>query len=146
MPGEWPDEIEEPLCGRLKIVLDCANGAAYKVAPLILTELGADVVVLNNTPDGNNINKECGSLNPEVIKAAVLGHGADAGISLDGDADRIIMTDEEGNVLDGDFIIAIAALDMLKNKTLKQDTVVVTNYTNLAFDNLIKKHNGKLLE
>jgi phosphoglucosamine mutase len=129
----------------LKIVLDCANGAAYKVAPLILSELGADVIVLNNSPDGNNINQECGSLHPEVIKAAVLGHEADAGISLDGDADRIIMTDEKGNIIDGDYIIAIAALDMLKNKTLKQDSVVVTNYTNLAFDRLIEKHGGKIV-
>lgn len=129
----------------LKIVLDCANGAAYKVAPLILRELGADVVVINNNPDGNNINLECGSLYPEVAKAAVLGHQADAGITLDGDADRIMMIDDKGNVLDGDFIVAIAAVDLLEKNKLTNNSVVVTHYTNLAFDDLIKKHNGQVI-
>jgi phosphoglucosamine mutase len=129
----------------LKIVLDCANGAAYKVAPLILKELGADVIVINNNPDGNNINLECGSLYPEVAKAAVLGYQADAGITLDGDADRILMIDEKGNILDGDFILAIAALDMLKKNKLNKNTIVVTHYTNLAFDELIKENNGKVV-
>ena len=111
----------------------------------ILKELGAEVIVINDSPDGNNINKECGALHPEVTKAAVLNHKADVGITLDGDADRIIMVDEKGNVLDGDYIIAIAALDLLKKKKLNKETVVVTHYTNLAFDELIKKHDGNVV-
>ncbi len=137
--------IENTSLSGLKIVIDCANGAAYKVAPLILRELGADVVVLNNNPNGNNINLESGSTHPEVIQAAVLGHDADVGLSLDGDADRIVMIDEKGNILDGDFIVAIAALDLLKKQKLAKDTVVVTHYTNLAFDELIKKHGGNVI-
>lgn len=129
----------------LKVVLDCANGAAYKVAPLILRELGADVIVLNNNPDGNNINLDCGSLYPEITRAAVLGHHADVGISLDGDADRIVMIDEKGNILDGDYIVAIAAINLIKKNKLQNNTVVVTHYTNLAFDELIKKHNGNVV-
>jgi phosphoglucosamine mutase len=129
----------------LKIVLDCANGAAYKVAPLIFKELGAEVIVLSNTPDGNNINKNCGALFPEVVKAKVLEIKADCGITLDGDADRIIMCDERGNIIDGDHIIAIAAISFLEKKKLQKDTVVVTAYTNLAFDELIKNHGGKII-
>ncbi len=129
----------------LKIVLDCANGAAYKVAPLILSELGAKVIVLSNQPDGVNINKNCGALHPELTKKGVIKHKADVGISLDGDADRIIMVDNKGKILDGDYVLAIAAIDMLDKKTLKKNTVVVTHYTNLAFDTLIRKHRGKVV-
>ncbi len=128
-----------------KVVLDCANGAAYKVAPLILKELGAELVVIGNTPDGNNINKDCGALNPEITKKAVLENKADLGITLDGDADRVIMVDEKGNIIDGDHLIAISAIDMLEKKELKKDTVVVTHYSNLAFDKLIKKYKGKII-
>jgi phosphoglucosamine mutase len=124
----------------LKIVIDCANGAAYKVAPLIFRELGADTVVLNNHPDGLNINKECGALHPEIVMAAVLGNNADVGISLDGDADRIIAVDEKGNILDGDYLLAISAIFMKKNNRLNKNTVVVTQYTNLGFDKLMKRH------
>jgi phosphoglucosamine mutase len=127
----------------LKIVLDCANGAAYKVAPLIFKELEANLIVLANHPDGNNINKDCGALHPEVARAGVLGHSADLGITLDGDADRVIMVDNKGNIIDGDFILAISALHLLKNKKLSKNTVVVTEYTNLAFDALINKEKGK---
>lgn len=137
--------IDNASLNGLKIVLDCANGAAYKVAPLILTELGADVVVLNNQPNGVNINNECGALHPEVVKAAVLGHNADVGLSLDGDADRIIMVDNKGTIIDGDYILAIAAINLLEKKKLNKNTVVVTHYTNLAFDPLIKKHGGKIV-
>jgi phosphoglucosamine mutase len=129
----------------LKIVLDCANGAAYKVAPDVFRELGAEVIVLSNKPDGNNINKECGALHPEVLREAVLGFQANLGITLDGDADRIFMVDEKGNILDGDYILAIAGLEFLKKKKLKNDTIVVTNYTNLAFDTLFKKHGGNVV-
>lgn len=118
----------------IKVVLDCANGAAYKVAPLIFRELGADVLVLNNNPDGTNINEECGSTHPDVIRAAVLGHHADIGIALDGDADRVVMVDEKGNDVDGDHIIAMCALDMKKRGKLFHDAVVVTIMTNIGFD------------
>ncbi|NQU78203.1 phosphoglucosamine mutase [Candidatus Woesearchaeota archaeon] len=125
----------------LKIVLDCANGAAYKVAPLIFRELGADVIVLNNNPDGTNINLECGSMYPGVIRAAVLGHNANIGIALDGDADRIIMVDEKGNDVDGDQIIAMCAIDMKKRGKLNGDKVVVTVMSNIGFD-IAMKDNG----
>jgi phosphoglucosamine mutase len=129
----------------LKIVLDCAHGAAYKVAPMILSELGAEIIVLANEPDGNNINKEHGALHPEVARAAVLGHQADVGITLDGDADRVIMVDEKGNILDGDFILAIAGIHLLGENRLAKNTIVATEYTNLAFDSLIKEHGGKVI-
>lgn len=118
----------------LRVVLDCANGAAYSVAPVILDELGADVVVLNNTPDGENINDGCGATHPEVIRAAVVEHGADVGIALDGDADRVIMVDEHGNDINGDHILALCAVELAAAGRLAQDTVVVTDYTNLGFD------------
>jgi phosphoglucosamine mutase len=128
----------------LKIVLDCSNGAAYKVAPLVLSELGAELIVLGNKPDGFNINKECGSLYPEIAKAAVLGHQADLGISLDGDADRIVMIDNKGNILDGDHILAIAGLYLIKNNKLKNNTIVATQYSNMALDKLLESKNGKV--
>ncbi|MBW2964215.1 phosphoglucosamine mutase [Candidatus Woesearchaeota archaeon] len=122
----------------LKVVLDCANGAAYKVAPLIFRELGADVIVLNNSPDGTNINDECGSTHPEVIRAAVLGHHADIGIALDGDADRVIMVDEKGQEVDGDHIIAMCAIDMKRRGKLFHDAVVVTIMANIGFDHAMR--------
>ncbi|AJF61346.1 TPA: phosphoglucosamine mutase [Candidatus Woesearchaeota archaeon] len=129
----------------LKLVLDCANGAAYKVAPMVFSELGADVTTIFSTPDGNNINKGCGALHPEVVKEAVLKRGADAGITLDGDADRVIMVDETGKIIDGDYMLAIAGLYMMEKKKLKKDTVVATEYSNLAFDELIGKKGGNVV-
>jgi phosphoglucosamine mutase len=129
----------------LKVVLDCANGAAYKVAPLILAELGADVVVFGNKPDGLNINKDCGALHIGLIKGAVLGHNADVGIALDGDADRIIMVDENGEEFDGDRIMACIAIDMKKSGTLKKDTLVATDYSNLGLDEAMGKHGIKVI-
>ncbi|MFH1064454.1 MAG: phosphoglucosamine mutase [Candidatus Woesearchaeota archaeon] len=123
----------------LKIVLDCANGAAYKVAPPIFRELGAEVIVLNNSPDGTNINEDCGSLYPDVIKAAVIGHRADIGIALDGDADRVIMVDEKGNDVDGDHMIAMCAIDMKERGKLKDNIVVTTVMANIGFDRAMKK-------
>jgi phosphoglucosamine mutase len=124
----------------LRLVLDCANGAAYKVAPPIFRELGADVVVLNNTPDGSNINAGCGSLHPEVVSEAVRAHGADLGVALDGDADRVIMVDENGEVIDGDHIIAMCALDMQRAGRLAGNAVVVTVMSNLGFDAAMRDH------
>ncbi|MBU0757164.1 MAG: phosphoglucosamine mutase [Nanoarchaeota archaeon] len=123
----------------LKIALDCANGAAYKVAPLILSELGAELIVINNSPDGTNINKDSGALHPEVARTAVLGHSCDVGISLDGDADRVILVDDEGTILDGDNIISFSANYLKSKGKLNKNTVVVTDYSNLGLDVLMKK-------
>ncbi|MGM5482760.1 MAG: phosphoglucosamine mutase [Nanobdellota archaeon] len=125
----------------IKVVLDCANGAAYRVAPLIFRELGADVFVYGNNPDGLNINKGCGALHPEVIRDAVLGQGADVAISLDGDADRVIMVDENGEDVDGDEIIALCAFYLNGKSKLKEDAVVVTIMSNLGFEKSLKDQN-----
>lgn len=128
----------------LKIVLDCANGAAYSVSPVIFQELGAEVIVLNNDPDGKNINEECGALYPEVISRTVKEYGADLGIALDGDADRVIMVDEDGKNVDGDHLLAIIAIDMKRKGVLIKNTVVGTQYTNRGFDEAMTKKNIKV--
>ncbi|MGH7849433.1 MAG: phosphoglucosamine mutase [Thermodesulfobacteriota bacterium] len=122
----------------IKIVLDCANGAAYKVSPTILEELGADVVTIGVHPDGRNINTECGSLNPELLRNKVLETGADIGIALDGDADRVIFCDERGEIVDGDKIIAICADEMIKSGKLRGNAVVTTLMSNMALENFIR--------
>ena len=94
--------------------MDCANGAAYKVAPLVFRELDAQVFVYGNAPNGLNINDGCGSLHPETVQKAVIDHRADVGIALDGDADRVIMVDENAQIVDGDTILAICARDLKK--------------------------------
>lgn len=124
----------------LKIVIDCAHGAAFNVAPLIFEGLGAEVVILGDAPNGHNINDGVGALYPEIMGEVVVAQNADIGIGLDGDADRIILVDENGAVFDGDFILAIAALDMQKKGILKKSTVVATHYTNLALDALMKEN------
>jgi len=118
----------------LKVVIDCANGAAYKVAPLIFSELGAEVIAMNKDPDGMNINKECGAVHPERLRQEVLNNTADLGIALDGDADRVILVDEAGNIVDGDYIMAIAAQYMKTKDKLKKNTVVVTVMSNLGLE------------
>jgi phosphoglucosamine mutase len=118
----------------IKIVLDCSNGAGYRVAPAVFTELGAKVISIGVTPDGKNINSGCGSLHPELMAKMVIDNGADLGIAIDGDADRIIMCDEKGSIVDGDHILAMCAQHMLKNGTLNKETVVSTVMTNLGFD------------
>ncbi|RME30900.1 phosphoglucosamine mutase [Candidatus Woesearchaeota archaeon] len=123
----------------LRVVLDCANGAAYSVTPVILKELGAEVIVLNDKPNGTNINEGCGATHPEVIRDAVLRHSADIGVALDGDADRVIMVDEQGNDVNGDHILAMCALDLHQRGLLARETVVVTDYTNLGFDETLAK-------
>lgn len=117
----------------LTIALDCANGAGYKVAPLIFRELDAKVFIYGNNPDGLNINLNCGSLYPETVQKAVLEHRADIGIALDGDADRVIMTDENAQIVDGDTILAICARDMKRRGVLKGNKVVSTIMSNLGF-------------
>lgn len=117
----------------LTIALDCANGAGYKVAPLIFRELDATVHVYGSAPNGLNINQGCGSLHPETIQKAVIDHRADVGIALDGDADRVIMVDENAQIVDGDTILAICARDMKKQGMLHNNTVVSTVMANLGF-------------
>ncbi len=112
----------------LKIVVDCANGAGYSVAPRVLRELGAEVIAIHNTPDGVNINDNCGSTHPETLQKTVLEHGADVGIALDGDGDRIIMVDEQGAIVDGDAVLYILA------NHLKPAGVVGTLMSNVALE------------
>ena len=117
----------------LRIVLDAANGAAHQVGPEALRAAGAEVIVVAATPDGRNINDRCGATAPSLVAAAVVEHGADVGIALDGDADRLIAVDHAGKVVDGDHIIAIIANDLRARGQLRHDTVVVTVMTNLGF-------------
>lgn len=124
----------------IRLVLDCANGAAYYVAPRIFSELGADVVLLNDKPNGLNINQNCGATCPENAAAAVLSEKADIGITLDGDADRVIVCDENGEVIDGDYILAYYAVEMHKENRLGNATLVTTEYSNLAVDQLLNRH------
>lgn len=117
----------------IKIALDCANGAGYKVAPLVFRELDAKVFVYGNTPNGLNINEKCGSLHPEMIQKAVIDHRADVGIALDGDADRVVMIDENAQIVDGDTILAICARDMQKKGLLRNNKIVATIMSNYGF-------------
>ena len=118
----------------LKIVVDCANGAAYKAAPQALFELGADVVPINVDPDGFNINKDCGAVYPKNMAAAGIDNKADIGIAFDGDADRLIVSDEKGNIIDGDQLLAVLAIKLQRDGELKNSTIVGTSMTNHAFD------------
>jgi phosphoglucosamine mutase len=128
-----------------KIVLDCAHGAAYRVAPAVFEELGAEVIPLGVEPNGENINYQCGSLHPKVVTEKVKELGADIGISLDGDADRAIFSDELGNVVDGDRIMAICADDLKKTKRLKRNTLVATVMSNLGLDLAMKERGIKVV-
>ena len=125
----------------LKIAVDCGNGAAYKSAPQLLHELGAQVYVIHNDPNGININVNCGSTKPEEIQRLVLETGADAGLSFDGDADRLIASDENGNIVDGDPVLAICGTCMKEKGKLKNNTIVGTVMTNLGLDICLKKNN-----
>ncbi|HEX5774095.1 MAG TPA: phosphoglucosamine mutase, partial [Geomobilimonas sp.] len=143
LKNTFPKELD--LTG-LKIVLDCANGAAYKVAPAVFEELGAEVIPIGVKPNGTNINAGCGSLHPEVISEAVKEHRADLGIALDGDADRVIFVDEFGNEVDGDHIMAICATDMIRQKKLRKNTLVATVMSNMGLDIAVKKAGGKIVK
>jgi len=129
----------------LRIVVDCAHGAAYKSTPCVLRELGAEVFVFGNQPDGMNINKECGSMHPQTICAKVRELRADAGIAHDGDADRVLLCDENGQLIDGDDIMVIAGLDLLAQGALAQKTVVATVMSNAGLDAAIKQAGGKVV-
>ena len=128
----------------MKIVLDCANGAGYKSAPKMIKSLGAKVIVIGNKPNGFNINKNCGSTFPNKLRRFVLKNKAHLGISLDGDADRIIMCDEKGGIIDGDQIIAALALQWKKKRILKGG-VVGTLMSNYGLENFFKKRNIKFI-
>jgi len=128
-----------------KIVLDCAHGAAYGVAPLVLEELGAEVIKLGVEPNGININDKCGSLHPEVISQRVVDEGAHIGIALDGDADRLIVCDENGRILDGDQIMALSAWELLEKGALPKNMLVSTVMSNMALEIFMKENGGQLL-
>lgn len=142
LKGVLPNELD--LSG-LKVVVDCAHGAAYKVAPLILNELGACVTALGIHPDGRNINHKCGALHPEQLARVVRQKKAHIGIALDGDADRLIVVDDKGSVVDGDCLLAMGARDLLAQNKLRKKTVVATKMSNLALDKLMGKMGGKLV-
>ncbi len=129
----------------LRVVVDCAHGAAYKSTPCVLRELGADVMVFGNQPNGKNINENCGSMHPEAMCAKVIEHQAHLGVAHDGDADRVLLCDEKGNLIDGDDIMAVAALDMLAQNTLAEKTLVATVMSNAGLEAAIKKAGGKML-
>ncbi|MBV9951529.1 MAG: phosphoglucosamine mutase [Acidimicrobiia bacterium] len=130
----------------LRVVLDCSNGAASIVGPHVLTALGADVTVINAEPDGSNINAGCGSNHPESLQQVVTTRRADVGLALDGDADRLIAVDAQGQVVDGDHVIAICAIDRHERGVLPADTVVVTVMTNLGFRQAMAAHGIKVVE
>ena len=129
----------------VKIVLDCGHGAAYKSSPCVLRELDAEVIVFNNHPDGKNINEKCGSMHPEEMCRKVVEHGAHIGIAHDGDADRVLLCDETGRLIDGDDIMAIAATEMLAENTLAEKTLVATVMSNAGLEAAIKKAGGRML-
>ena len=129
----------------LTIVVDCGHGAAYKVAPAVFEELGAKVVRLGVKPDGKNINDACGAVHPEAMAKAVEKHGAQLGIALDGDADRVIVADEKGRIVDGDAIMAIVGRDMVRARTLAKKTVVATVMSNVGLERSLREVGGRVV-
>jgi phosphoglucosamine mutase len=127
----------------LRVAVDCANGSAYRVAPEVLSELGASVVTLAVDPDGENINRDCGALHPEGLARTVVESRCHLGIALDGDADRAILVDETGSVVDGDEVLTMAAAEMLKQETLTKKTVVATVMSNLGLDLALEALGGR---
>jgi phosphoglucosamine mutase len=128
----------------LKVVIDCANGAGYRVAPEVLEELGARVIAIGVEPDGENINRACGAMHPEILQARVRAEGADVGFALDGDADRCLMVDERGDLIDGDRVLAIAARELLGAGGLKRNTVVATVMSNLGLEIALREMGADL--
>lgn len=129
----------------LKVAIDPANGAAYKITPTLFHELGAEVITINDKPDGLNINKECGALYPESLIKIVRETQAHFGVAHDGDADRTILVDEKGNIIDGDFILTILAEELKKERKLKKNTVVATIMTNMGVENYLKNAGIKMI-
>lgn len=141
--GTFP--LEYTLDG-MRIVLDTANGASYKVAPSVFQELGAEVLQLGDEPNGTNINDKVGALHPQKLAEAVMQYRADVGISLDGDADRVIMVDEKGEIVNGDRILAICALNMKERGLLKNNTLVATQMSNFGLEKRMKEAGIKLVK
>lgn len=149
-PGRYIVSLKNSFPGHLtldgmRIVLDCAHGATYRVAPLIFEELGAKVHKIGAEPDGLNINRQCGSLYPEVAAHMVRETGADIGLALDGDGDRLIVVDETGHTLDGDQIMALCALDLMERDELPDRTLVATVMSNMALEVFMQGSGGKLV-
>lgn len=142
LKSTFPKEME--LDG-LKIVVDCAHGATYRIAPEIFTELGAEVIPLGVRPNGRNINHKCGATSPATMAILVKRHGADLGIAFDGDGDRVIMVDHRGEIVDGDHILGICAQDMLERESLRRKTVVGTVMSNLGLELALKARGIRLL-
>lgn len=143
LKNTFPEEIS--LEG-FRIVLDCANGAAYKLAPIVFEELGAEVFPIHCSPNGLNINDACGAVYPHAMCKAVHEHRAEIGIALDGDADRVILSDETGEIVDGDQILAMCAIQMLKDGELKKKTVVVTPMSNMGLEIAVRAAGGKVVK
>ncbi|HWP34787.1 MAG TPA: phosphoglucosamine mutase [Thermodesulfobacteriota bacterium] len=129
----------------VRIVLDCANGAAYKVGPAVFEELGAELVLMGVRPNGVNINDRCGAVYPEGMARAVVDNRADLGIALDGDADRVVLADERGTLVDGDAIMAICGPELLRAGTLRHGTVVTTVMSNLGLERVIRRAGGRVV-
>ena len=129
----------------LRIVVDCAHGAAYKSTPCVLRELGAELIVTGHQPDGTNINENCGSMHPQALCRSVVEHRAHLGIAHDGDADRVLLCDENGQMIDGDDIMAVCALEMLAEKTLANNTLVSTVMSNAGLEEAIRQAGGRML-
>jgi len=129
----------------LRIVIDCANGAGYRVAPKVFSELGAELFVIGDEPNGTNINDHCGALFPQTLREKVLLYKADLGIALDGDADRIVVIDEKGELVDGDEMLAACGVYMLQKNSLRNNTVVSTVMSNMGLDVALAKAGGTLI-
>jgi phosphoglucosamine mutase len=142
LKGTFPSRLS--LDG-MRIVVDCANGAAYRIAPQVFSELGAEVIPIGVSPNGLNINDQCGSLYPEVVSAKVREARADLGISLDGDADRVIIVDQHGEVLDGDRIMAVCAEELASKRKLAKNTLVATVMSNIGLELYLKDRKIKLV-
>jgi phosphoglucosamine mutase len=129
----------------LRVAIDCAHGASYKIAPAVLRELGAEVVAMGVAPNGRNINDGCGAVHPEPLALLVREQRCDVGIALDGDADRLVLVDAEGTIVDGDVLLAMNATDMLKRQSLRSATLVTTVMANLALDKCLHRHGGQVV-
>ena len=148
--GPWSAAVAGSLGDRrldgLRVVIDCANGAGSDVAPSLLRALGAEVHVIHAQPDGRNINDRCGSTHPDDLRREVVAFGADVGLALDGDADRVIAVDERGELVDGDQLLALFAIDLHERRELAGDVVVVTVMSNLGFHHAMHDHGITVIE
>lgn len=127
------------------IVVDCANGAASAIAPGLLSQFGAKLILTHTEPDGRNINAQCGALHPEIVAQEVLAHKADFGVTFDGDADRVLFADDQGNVVNGDAVLLIAARDLLARKMLGPSTIVATTMSNMGLETALRKDGIRML-